>query len=493
MSGSPLQRGTPWVAAIVLAALTLACVDGTGEEAGKIPITTSSPKALELYLQGRDLAEKLRLTDSRRYFLDAVAEDDGFATAHLALALTAPTQTELFEALDDASAAAGAVSAGERLMIEAVEARARGDSVVRRERLVQLVTAYPDDERARNLLGDDLLAEQEYERAIEQYAAAVKINPGFSAPYNGMGYAYRYLGRYQEAEEAFRKYIELIPNEPNPYDSYAELLMKMGRFEESIRNYRQALSHNPNFVPSHIGIGNDYLLMEQPEKARESFQRLLELARDDAERRQARLWMAASFIHEMNRERALEQMEAMYAIAEAGGDHATMSRDLALMGDILLYTGSPEQAASKYREALDMMLQADVPGEVKETARLAQLYNEARVALGTGDLATARARADEYREQVEARQVADEIRRYHELAGRIALQEEDWRKALAEFEQANQQDPIVLCLSAKAWKELGDDEKARELVERAANFNAINFNYAFVRGKACQMLKELQQ
>ena len=73
----------------------------------------------------------------------------------------------------------------------------------------------------------------------------------------------------------------------------------------------------------------------------------------------------------------------------------------------------------------------------------------------------------------------------------IALLEQDWEKALAEFEQANQQDPIVLCLSAKAWGELGDSEKARKLVERAANFNAISFNYAFVRAKARKMLEEL--
>ena len=493
MDGSTLRRGVPWVLVAALAFLAPAgCVRQGGEATQKIPITTSSPRALELYLQGRDLVEKLRFTDSRRYFLEAVAEDASFATAYLALANTAPTQTEFFSALERALAAAPEVSEGERLMIGAREAAAKGEGIVQRERLETLVAAYPADERGHNLLGDYLLNAQEYEQAIAQYEESIRINPGFSSPYNGMGYALRYLERYDEAELAFKRYIELIPDEPNPYDSYGELLMKMGRFEESIRNYEKALSFNPNFMPSHVGIGNDYLFMDRPDKARESFHRLLELARDDRERRQARLWMAASYVHEMDRDRALEQMRARYAIAEAGGDLVAMSRDLVVMGDILLYTGSAEEAASSYREAAEAVRRADVPEEVKARAGNNLLYNESRVALALGDLDTAKRHADEYLERIEVRGVPGDKRLFHELAGRIALHEKDWRRALAEFEQANQQDPIVLCLSARAWQGLGDEAKARELVERAANFNAIEFNYAFVRSKACRMLEELQ-
>src|SRR5262249_51599974 len=91
---------------------------------------------------------------------------------------------------------------------------------------------------------------QDYPAAIAAYQKATSINPSFSQPYNQMGYAYRFLGKYAEAEQAFKKYIELIPNDPNPYDSYAELLMKTGRFDESIKNYEKALSIDPNFMSS---------------------------------------------------------------------------------------------------------------------------------------------------------------------------------------------------------------------------------------------------
>ena len=90
------------------------------------------------------------------------------------------------------------------------------------------------------------------------------------------------MGKYPEAEQAFKKYIELIPDDPNPYDSYAELLMKTGRFEESIKNYEKALSVDPNFVASYVGIGNNYVFMGKP---RGGAQELRQAGRGRAQRR----------------------------------------------------------------------------------------------------------------------------------------------------------------------------------------------------------------
>ena len=46
--------------------------------------------------------------------------------------------------------------------------------------------------------------------------------------------------------------------------------MKMGRFDESIKAYEKALSIDPNFVNSYVGIGNDYLAMGKTEQGARS-------------------------------------------------------------------------------------------------------------------------------------------------------------------------------------------------------------------------------
>ena len=67
--------------------------------ADRIPITTSSEQARQLYLKGRDLSEKLRATDGRAHFLKAVELDADFALAHYGVALSAATASEFFAAL----------------------------------------------------------------------------------------------------------------------------------------------------------------------------------------------------------------------------------------------------------------------------------------------------------------------------------------------------------------------------------------------------------
>jgi Flp pilus assembly protein TadD len=134
------------------------------------------------------------------------------------------------------------------------------------------------------------------------------------------------------------------------------------------------------------------------------------------------------------------------------------------------------------------MDRANAPAEVKEAARRQLLFDETRVALAKGDLATAKAKADAYALQVATKKIPFEIRQQHELAGRIALAEKSHPAAVKELEQASQRDPRVLYLLAVALQGKGDAVRAREVCAQAANFNELAVNYAYVRNKAREML-----
>ena len=62
--------------------------------ADKIPVTTASEKALEHFLKGRDLQERLQGQESITYFQKAVEEDPDFAMAWYYLALVSPSARE---------------------------------------------------------------------------------------------------------------------------------------------------------------------------------------------------------------------------------------------------------------------------------------------------------------------------------------------------------------------------------------------------------------
>jgi tetratricopeptide (TPR) repeat protein len=454
------------------------------ESSDKIPITTSSEEARSLYLQGRDLAEKLRATDGRRFYEQAVAKDKNFALGHLGLANTSGTTKEFIDATTRAAALAGQVSEGERHMLLGLEAAMKGNPAGVLSHYTELVRLFPNDERAQTLLGNTYFGRQEYETAVKHFVRATAINPAFSQPYNQLGYAYRFLEKFDQAEQAFKKYIQLIPTDPNPYDSYAELLMKMGRFDESIKLYEKALAQDPNFAASYIGIGNDYLFMGRFDQARSTFAKLGTLARNTGERRLAHFWAAASYVHEGATDKAIAELTAGYALAEAAHDGASMSGDLTQMGDVLREAGRLDAALAKYNEAVAVINKAQVPEEVKEATRRNHLFEEARVAIAKNDLSIAKARAAEYGEQVAVKKAPFEIRQQHELAGLIALAEKNYAAAVKELSQANQQDPRILYLTATAFQASGDAKQAATFAAKASRFNALSFDYGYVRNKA---------
>ena len=456
----------------------------TKTDSGKVPITTSSEEAKQMYLKGRDLFERLRATDAHAMFQKAVELDPNFALAYVGLANSSGTAKDFFDAVTKAAALAPKTSPGEQHVILGLEAGAKGNPAAVLSHYTALVAQFPNDERARTLLGNTYFGRQDYQTAAMHLAKAIKINPAFSQPYNQLGYAYRFLERYDDAEKTFQKYIQLIPDDPNPYDSYAELLMKMGRFDDSIKNYEKALSIDPNFIASYIGIGNDHLYMGHPDQARTAFAKINEHARNTGERRAAHLWTAAAYVHEGNTDKAIAEIKAGSELAEAENDAAGISGDFTQIGDIQREAGRYDDALASYKQAVAVMEKGQVPEEVKAAARRNLFFEEGRVAVMKNDLANAKTNSVEYTKQVAVKKVPFEVRQQHELAGMIAQAEKHHAAAAAEFQQANQQDPRILYMTSQALSGSGKSEEAAKFAAKAAKFNQLSFNYAYVHNKA---------
>lgn len=478
----------------IFPAILIIALSGTvlsGDE-GKIPITTSSEKALHYYLQGRDLADRLQGQESLKYFEMAVEKDPEFAIAYWDLAFAQPTNIGFFKMFDKAKAFADKASKGEQLMIKATEVGIGGHAEEQLNYVKELVAAYPNDERAHNQLGTNYFGRQDYAMAIEEYNKAIEINPEFSPPYNQLGYAHRFLENYELAEKAFKQYIKLIPDSPNPYDSYAELLMKMGRHEESIAQYKKALEISPNFVMSHIGIATNLTYMNMHEKARDQLQVLYDGARDNGERRAAHFARVVSYVDENRMDKALEELKLQYALAEEDKDIPSMAGDHLTMVNILIETGEYDKAATHIDKAEKLIQDSDLPEAVKENAKRFYVYNTARIDAMKGDIPQAKEKAEKYRGMVEKLNNPAQIRLAHELAAVIALEEKDYDTAIDELNKSNKQNPyncyrMVLALDGK-----GEKEKAKQMCHKACNFNALNsLNYAFIRNKAETMLASM--
>ena len=467
------------------ASAPVAVTQPTPANGGKIPVTTASADAKAEFLQGRDLAEKLRITDSHAHFEKAASLDPNFALAELNLSGTAPTGKEFFDHRGKAVSLADKASNGEKLLILATEAGANNNPAKQKEYLDQLVAAYPNDERAHFNLGGYYFGQQDYPQAIEHYRKATEIARTYSSAWNLLGYAYRQNADFPNAEKAFQKYIELIPGDPNPYDSYAELLLKEGKFDESITQYRKALSIDPNFINAHQGIAMALTYQGKPDEAAAELANITTKARNDGERRTALFALTVVDVDGGRMAKALADVEKQRALGEKTKDVPAMAGDLQLKGNILVEMGKGDEARAAFQNALKTIEGSSLSEQIKDNNRRVIHYNLARVALVKKDIAGAKTEAEEFRKGAEASNNPAQVRLSHELTGLIALAEKDYDKALAELPQANQQNPQNLYRMCQAYQGKGDREKAKEMCTKAAEFNSLPaLNYAFVRTKA---------
>ena len=233
------------------------------------------------------------------------------------------------------------------------------------------------------------------------------------------------------------------------------------------------------------------MLNGQFNEARTTFARIESIARTDAERRQMCIWTAASYLHEGDFESAFDEVQKLYDIAAETNDRGAMSGDLNLMGDIFLRAGRVGEAAEKYQAQIEMMQSSDATEEVKEATVRNQKYDLARIALWKGDLQIASELAEAYRSQVALHNIRFEVQRTHELDGMIELAEGNLETAIEHFERANQQDPQIWLLKARTYAAMGDTEAARSACRQVIDFNQLNFNLAYVRITARELLATL--
>ena len=479
----------------VAPALTLALVvlglAGCEVPQARMPVTTSSEKALERYMKGRADLEAFRPEQAHGHFAWAVREDPEFALAYLGLARAAATEADFHDALQRAVALADRVTQGERNMILAFQAQMNGDQDEQFRQVRRLAEGYPDDEQAQVLLGQAYFGKNNPSHAVRCFKRAVELDPTLVPAYEGLARVYLSLGRHKQAEEALATLTKLAPDLEASHHLLGELQMKLGQFDQSIASYEKALALDPGDVTAQIAIGNNLLFMDRADEARERFRQLYDRAGDDDQRRTALVWIAAIHLHEEAPDEALEALREATTVAERGDDARALADVLEMMGDVLFESGSFDLAHAKFKESAAAIERTNFPGTVKMAARINVVYHEARIALAREDLMTAGERITFYRRALGKQRIPEAKYRFTELGTRLGLAAGNYTAAEKSLQRADLDDPGVLLLSAEVFRAMGRPDEARDFCDRAANFNEASLDLAFVRPKARRLLAEL--
>ncbi len=138
-------------------------------------------------------------------------------------------------------------------------------------------------------------AKGEYGEAIEAFRKATQLDRLFAKAYEGMGRAYKALGRTKEAEACLNQaaeiylssekeedaegvlneILEVNPDTINVYNTLGVLYRKKGEFQRALKQYEKALKIHPDEPNIHYNIGRLHVDMKNLEAAKFHFKKAL--------------------------------------------------------------------------------------------------------------------------------------------------------------------------------------------------------------------------
>ncbi len=257
-------------------------------------VTTSSMEAYNFFLRGRQEYEKLYYKEALKFLNEAVAIDSNFATAYLYIARTYRQlldNSRVVQALEKAKELSSRAPEKERLAIKSLYAVSVEKNPRKRLDLLQeLVNTYPGEKRYHDELGNVYQSMNRNEDAKKEFMEAIRLDPNFAAPTNGLSYIYAAQGLYNEAIETQKRYASLSPGDANPFDSMGEIYFIMGDFRKSVASYLEALRVQPSFFISNAPLAYVYAFIENYAESVKRLDNYISTASTEGMKIWARLW-----------------------------------------------------------------------------------------------------------------------------------------------------------------------------------------------------------
>jgi tetratricopeptide (TPR) repeat protein len=104
--------------------------------------------------------------------------------------------------------------------------------------------------------GNAYAQERQYDKAIDSYRLAIRVNANLAAAYYGLGLTYANIGRMPDALEPMRRAVRLAPDNANAHLALGRILAHLRRFDEGLSEMNEAKRLAPNDGNIHNEIGN---------------------------------------------------------------------------------------------------------------------------------------------------------------------------------------------------------------------------------------------
>jgi tetratricopeptide (TPR) repeat protein len=446
--------------------------------AKEMPVTTSSPKARELFEHALTDYENLYLEQANIGWRAAIHADPNFALAYLFIAYNSSDPVEANAAQEKAKTLAAKASPGERLLIQWITSARENNFIAGISAMNDMLEMFPKDKHLAYLAGNWLMGQNSYEQAEKTLQGALAIDKNYPPALNDLAYCYAQSREYPKAFEVMDRYVAVLPTLPNPQDSYAEILRMSGNFDAALEHYRAALEIDSWFDYSQLGLADTYALMGNQVRARLEYEKAIQNAYTAADRLAYGLQSATTWARENNFAEADKAFAALAEKAHASGfdlieaqAHRMMSLYQADDAESLRHLASAEEALNHPATSISKSERED------ERARVLRYRAVRADHAGNHDLA---AQALQQLETMAGSTRSAVVQSsYHGAAGALLMSQQKTQDAIAHLEE-DEDNPYSLELLSRAYSTARAGDKKHEVEVKLRGSNVPTMEQALV-------------
>jgi tetratricopeptide (TPR) repeat protein len=446
-------------------------------ETTALPVTSSSAKARELYEKGIADYENLYLERCNQDWRAAVKEDPNLALAWAWIAFNSTDPQEVSAARAKAKELAPKLTTGEQLMVAWISKVQEGDFLGGITAMNDMLEMYPRDKHLLYLAGNWLMGENGNDQAQRMMEKALAIDKNYPAALNDLAYVDARNRQFAKAFAAMDRYVALLPKEPNPQDSYGELLRMAGNFEGSLTHYRAALTIDPDFVSSQLGLADTYALMGNQEQARMEYDKAIRFAHNEADRLTYAMQKAMTFVRDGNYAEADKQLLETAETAHAKAQDLQEAQALRQMAEYQADDNVALKHLKLAEESLAHRSTISASDRDEEMSRILRIRAVRAARAGNQPL------ADQSLHQLEVLANGSRNRviqsSCHGAAGTLLMDQKKYADAIAQMEE-DQDNPFTLELLVQAYYQTEQAEKLHEVEAKLRGLNVPTMEQALV-------------
>ncbi len=125
--------------------------------------------------------------------------------------------------------------------------------------------------------GIALIDKEEYDKAIEAFNEAIRLEPGYAAAYKGRGNAWAKKGKYDKAIQDFSEAIRLNPQYAQAYNNRGLAWAHKKEYNRAILDYNEAIRFNPNYAHAYGNRGLAWAYWQEYDKAIQDYDEAIRL------------------------------------------------------------------------------------------------------------------------------------------------------------------------------------------------------------------------